>query len=299
MATAAIPPSIGVNPMHANFQPADYDAGPEDVAATQNAAGNGIARKDVLSHVIIGDILRAYGRDIGRLRPDHVMVVVADSAYRESTSAQYNAPFYVISVMESVSNEVACHWGCKLMTEDAGKVYMVHAQRPLDKKFWVECEVLGCTCPADPIKFSDSLRETGCRKTRIFSGMDKWSLRTGIHAFTHTANLKKLDDAKPSVALAKIKQAWQSRPICTSTVIRTWQRYLVSLGTSDAATMELIRAYCPLASDRAMPAEMMKTLRGTGEWHDIFTLAEERTARSKRWSGRALLLEALRLCQEI
>eukprot|EP00397_Hematodinium_sp_SG-2012_P052154 GEMP01061525.1.p1 GENE.GEMP01061525.1~~GEMP01061525.1.p1 ORF type:complete len:312 (+),score=49.48 GEMP01061525.1:69-938(+) len=222
-----------------------------------------------LQHVILGDIIRI--------------------------SIQHGIPLHAVSVLESVSNLTNCHWGCKLMTEEGDKIYMVHAGKPNDKESWVQCDIMGCTMSPDPVLFSACMKETGCRKTRVLLGKDKWSLRTGFTALTRSAKLKEMNN--PSLALAKIKDAWVSRPICTSTVIRTWQRYLVSISNDDEAAFKYITKFCPLMSDRAMPTEMMKALRTTGEWCDITIISRLRVARNKRWSGRALLLEALRICE--
>eukprot|EP00397_Hematodinium_sp_SG-2012_P049880 GEMP01057726.1.p1 GENE.GEMP01057726.1~~GEMP01057726.1.p1 ORF type:complete len:338 (+),score=49.95 GEMP01057726.1:69-1016(+) len=248
-----------------------------------------------LQHVILGDIIRIYGADMGLFRPDHVMVVCADASYRKEISIQHGIPLHAVSVLESVSNLTNCHWGCKLMTEEGDKIYMVHAGKPNDKESWVQCDIMGCTMSPDPVLFSACMKETGCRKTRVLLGKDKWSLRTGFTALTRSAKLKEMNN--PSLALAKIKDAWVSRPICTSTVIRTWQRYLVSISNDDEAAFKYITKFCPLMSDRAMPTEMMKALRTTGEWCDITIISRLRVARNKRWSGRALLLEALRICE--
>lgn len=258
----------------------------------------------LLKNVLVGDIIRVYGRDLGKLRPDHVMVVVADAQYRELTSDQNSMPIYVISVLESVSNEKACHWGCKMLTESGEKIYFVHAMKPTEKEFWVQAEIVGCTAGVDPAVFTSSLRETGLRRTRMYCGMDKWSLRTGIKALTTTGKLTKLKKMRQSridatLEMARIKGAWVTRPICTSTVIRTWQRYLVSLAGDDEEALALIMKYCPLKSDRAMPTEMMTVLRETGEWHDLVLLSQWRKGPTRRWSGRALLQEALRITSNV
>jgi len=249
-----------------------------------------------LSAIIVGDIIRLHGSDVGFLRPDHFCIVVADSQYRLRLSVMSGIQLYAVTLMESVTGTKSVHWGCVLMTQENDICYVVHGARPADRKSWIRCDVLGCLTPADPASFSSSLRETGCRKSRVGQGQDKWSYRTGLYAVLHSASLrnKNISDAEN---LERIMHSWECRPICTSTIIRSWQRYLVELAKTDEEALENIIQYMPLLSDRAMPKELLNTLKETGKWVPINEIAKVRQdLRKRRWSGRALLIEALALC---
>lgn len=71
------------------------------------------------------------------------------------------------------------------------------------------------------------------------------------------------------------KQCWESKPICATVAVKTWQKYFYAKnrGNADKAALDMMR-YMPSFCDRIIPSQLTKTLIDCG-WFIVDNLEEE------------------------
>eukprot|EP00747_Dinoflagellata_sp_TGD_P029531 gnl/TRDRNA2_/TRDRNA2_133963_c0_seq1.p1 gnl/TRDRNA2_/TRDRNA2_133963_c0~~gnl/TRDRNA2_/TRDRNA2_133963_c0_seq1.p1 ORF type:complete len:341 (+),score=46.14 gnl/TRDRNA2_/TRDRNA2_133963_c0_seq1:75-1097(+) len=104
-----------------------------------------------------------------------------------------------------------------------------------------------------------------------------WSPTTAFRAVFMTANLFSNSVKQPSSLLEEIKDCWEAEPICTSVIVIFWQRFLCRLAaeTSQHAA-HLIMRWMPTKADRALPGDLLHTMRACG-WKMVNSIQGVRT----------------------
>lgn len=90
-----------------------------------------------------------------------------------------------------------------------------------------------------------------------------WSFTTAARALLNAAQVH---SGRNNVDLCEeLKDCWDVAPICTSTVITFWQRYLCRLATAtNQSQSDLMLRYMPIKADRALPGELACAMRRCG-----------------------------------
>lgn len=90
-----------------------------------------------------------------------------------------------------------------------------------------------------------------------------WSFTTGVRALLNAAQVHSGRDNLD--LFEELQDCWDVAPICTSTVITFWQRYLCQLATAtDQSQIDLMLRYMPIKADRALPGELAFAMRSCG-----------------------------------
>lgn len=103
---------------------------------------------------------------------------------------------------------------------------------------------------------------------RCFEG--NWSWVTAVRAFFLSAQVSEDNDSM----LHELQQCWMAEPICSSLIVMFWQRYFCEYAdshnahpgpnTTEVDALDLIMEWMPLKCDRALPGDVMSTMRECG-----------------------------------
>merc|ERR1712048_1204566 len=108
-----------------------------------------------------------------------------------------------------------------------------------------------------------------------------WSYQTAVRAAMQRAVITWEHIQTRQITMADIRQMWLNEPICTSTAVTFWQRYLCkstevepgkawvqALAGIEALAVDLIMQLMPLKADRVLPGELLSTMKEKG-WIQI------------------------------
>lgn len=179
---------------------------------------------------------------------------------------------WIVSTMESTRNAEGFHESDYLLFIDdhSGRIFAVgeerrHALLKFDSPEPVEC----WQSPADlRIGFRLDIMTEVLNEMR--QSEENWSWATAVRAFLFSAKVSE----NRRGTLRQIQQCWHADPICSSLVVVFWQRYLCALAdfynntpsphATQVDALDYIMSWMPLKSDRALPGELLSTMKQCG-----------------------------------
>mmetsp|Transcript_99258 Transcript_99258/g.173356 ORF Transcript_99258/g.173356 Transcript_99258/m.173356 type:complete len:251 (+) Transcript_99258:2-754(+) len=194
---------------------------------------------------------------------------------------------YQVPIIESTRSTEGIHETSLLLyvKPQSGKVLLIGE---VDKKGTIATfenehpeEIEVWQCPPE-------LRDASCRdlKEAVLEEMKEnqanWSWYTAVRAFLLPAAAESQPSGLTAQSdqqqfLSEVQECWKGAPICSSLPVIFWQRYLLKLSQSGRASdqvlkkmssIELIKTYMPLKSDRSLPGDLLQFLQASG-WKNV------------------------------
>lgn len=183
---------------------------------------------------------------------------------------------WLVRTMESTRNTEGFHESEHLVYVEGGTGRMLVVAEELNNQFlkFEHAEQLEVwQCPASLRKGFrlDIMHNVLCEMKQYEAS---WSWSTAVRAYLFSANMSPPAKADKEGMLQDLEQAWGAEPICSSLIVVFWQRYLCALAdmynahpapnTTEVDALDWILQWMPLKSDRALPGELLSTMKQCG-----------------------------------